>query len=134
MLKRLKILALGLSILPFLGSGAIAASNDPLNTACQTNAQTRASAVCKQSGGQGTTNPIAGPGGIISKAADLIALIASVAAVIMIIAGGFGYVTSGGNTEATAKARQRITSAVIGLVIVSLAWAIVNFVINHVIG
>ena len=87
---------------------------------------------CTQASAQGTTDPIAGPNGIINKAATIIALVAGVGAVIMVILGGLNYVTSGGNTESTTKARQRILSALIGLVIIALAWAIVRFVTDNV--
>lgn len=122
-------------LLPFLSLAPVLADpSNPLNAACQTNIQTRASAVCQQSQNQGTKNPIAGKDGIISKGANVIAVVAGIGAVIMIILGGFAYVTSGGNTEATKKAQARITSALIGLVVVALSWAVVRFVTDKVIG
>ncbi|MBU0597709.1 pilin, partial [Patescibacteria group bacterium] len=53
-------------------------------------------------------------------------------AVIMIIYGGFVWMTAGGNQEKVAKAKKIITRAVIGLVIVLLAWAIVLWVFNFI--
>lgn len=134
MRTKLKILIAVMAVLPIFGTATVFAdSSNPLNAACQTNSLTRASAVCQQSQSQGTTNPIAGPNGVISKAANIIASIAGIAAVIMIIVSGFSYVTSAGNTESATKARQRILGAVIGLVIVALAWTIVRYVTDHII-
>ena len=49
-------------------------------------------------------------------------------AVVMIIWGGFTWLTAGGNEEKVEKAKQIITAAVIGLIVILLAWAIVIFV------
>ncbi|MBX4197631.1 pilin [Candidatus Saccharibacteria bacterium] len=53
-----------------------------------------------------------------------------VIAVIMIIVGGFRYITSGGNPESTKSARNTILYAIIGLVVVALAQIIVRFVLS----
>lgn len=53
-----------------------------------------------------------------------------IVAVIMILYGGFIWLTAGGNDEKVENAKKILGSAVIGLVIVILAWAIVNFVVN----
>ena len=49
-------------------------------------------------------------------------------AVVFIIWGGFMWLTAGGNEERVEKAKQTITAAVIGLIVILLAWAIVIFV------
>ena len=51
-------------------------------------------------------------------------------AVIMILYGGFMWMTAGGNEEKVASAKKVISAAVIGLIIILLAWAIVIFVAN----
>lgn len=50
-------------------------------------------------------------------------------AVIMILIGGFQWMTAGGNEEKVASAKKIISAAVIGLIVVLLAWAIVIFVV-----
>lgn len=52
-------------------------------------------------------------------------------AVIMILIGGFQWMTAGGNEEKVASAKKIISAAVIGLIIVLLAWAIVIFVVSQ---
>ena len=49
-------------------------------------------------------------------------------AVIMIIYGGFMWLTAAGNEERISKAKQIISAAIIGLVIILLAAAIVYFI------
>lgn len=51
--------------------------------------------------------------------------------VIIIIYGGFLWMTSGGNEEQIKKARGLITSAVVGIGIVILSYAIAHFVIER---
>lgn len=53
-------------------------------------------------------------------------------AMIMIVIGGFKYITSLGNAQNVAKAKDTILYAVIGLLAVILAYAIVAFVIRGV--
>jgi len=51
-------------------------------------------------------------------------------AVIMILVGGFQWMTAAGNEEKVEKAKKVISAAIVGLIIILLAWAIVNFVIG----
>lgn len=55
-----------------------------------------------------------------------------VVSVIMIIIGGFRYVTSSGDKAALVSAKNTIFYAVIGLVVAVLAFAIVQFVLSKV--
>ncbi len=49
-------------------------------------------------------------------------------AVTLIIYGGFVWLTAAGNEENVEKAKKIISAAVIGLIVILLAWAIVIFV------
>lgn len=66
----------------------------------------------------------------IQNIINLLSVAVGIAAVIMLIVGGFRYVTSAGNAETTKAAKNTILYALIGLVIVALAQFIVNFVLN----
>jgi len=70
---------------------------------------------------------------IMKTTANVIALVTGAIAVIMVIVAGISMITSNGNTETIANARKRITYALVGLVIVSLSWLIVSFVIDRLI-
>lgn len=67
----------------------------------------------------------------IGNVTRFIAGIIGAVAVIMIIYGGFRYITSGGDSNAVASARKTITWAAIGLVVTVLAAVIVQFVVNN---
>lgn len=51
-------------------------------------------------------------------------------AVVLVIYGGFVWLTAAGNEERVEKAKKIISAAVIGLIVILLAWAIVIFVAN----
>jgi hypothetical protein len=51
-------------------------------------------------------------------------------AVIIILYGGFLWMTAAGNEEKVGKAKQTITAGLIGLIIILSAWAIAAFVIT----
>ena len=53
-------------------------------------------------------------------------------AVVVIIMGGITYMTSSGDAGKVKKAKDTILYGVIGLVVVALAFAIVNFVIKGI--
>ena len=51
-------------------------------------------------------------------------------AVLMLIVGGFIYMTAGGNGEAADKGRKTVVNALIGIIIVVLSWVVVAAVAN----
>ncbi len=61
---------------------------------------------------------------VISWVLGILALVA----VVMIIYGGFTWMTAAGSEEKIESAKKIIGSAVVGLIVVLLAWAIVIFV------
>ncbi|OGL36442.1 hypothetical protein A3F38_02130 [Candidatus Saccharibacteria bacterium RIFCSPHIGHO2_12_FULL_48_21] len=102
------------------------------------------SPVCKDQEKAGSTNadnPIAGPEGIIQDAADIVAMVTGIIAVVMIVASGLMFITAGGTgfksqsgtpTKA-AKARSMLMYSVVGLVVVAAAWTIITFVNNNLV-
>jgi|SRR5581483_2873433 len=69
----------------------------------------------------------------INDAANIIAVVAGIAAVIMIIAGALTMVGSAGNAEGIAAARRRVIFSLVGLVVIALAWTITRFITDNVI-
>ena len=53
--------------------------------------------------------------------------------IIIILAGGFKWLTSGGNEEKIGEAKKIITAGIIGLVIIFTSYAIATFVITQLI-
>jgi magnesium-transporting ATPase (P-type) len=68
----------------------------------------------------------------VTKIINILSSLVAVVAVIMIIVGGFRYVTSGGDSARVTSARSTIFNAIIGLAIAILAQVIVRFVIYEV--
>ena len=68
---------------------------------------------------------------IISKIIILILGFLGLIMVILIIIAGFQWMTAGGNSETIKKAKERITSAIIGLIIIFLSLSISYFVIEN---
>ncbi len=67
---------------------------------------------------------------VLSTIINIFSLVVGIVAVIMVIIGGFNYITSGGNEGKVSTAKNTILYAVIGLIIVAFAQALVRFVIN----
>lgn len=70
----------------------------------------------------------AGLGLFFTKLINLIYVVGALAFLFMLIIGAFQWITSGGDKEAVSKARGRITSALIGLVLLALAFVIADFI------
>lgn len=77
--------------------------------------------------GLGKENLITTASKIINVALSLLGLVA----VVIVLAGGFKWMTAGGNEEKTTEARKMIFSGIIGLAIILSAWAITLFVFNQ---
>ncbi len=67
---------------------------------------------------------------IVHTIVNLLSAIVGIVAVIMIIVGGFRYITSGGNDTSVTSAKNTILYAIIGLVVVALAQLIVRFTLS----
>ena len=67
--------------------------------------------------------------GIINAALTLVGVIS----LAVIVYGGFRWMTSAGNEETVSEAKRTLTAGVIGLIIIIISWAVVNFVITRVV-
>lgn len=67
---------------------------------------------------------------LVHTVVNLLSAIVGIVAVIMIIVGGFRYITSGGNDTSVTAAKNTILYAIIGLVVVALAQIIVRFTLS----
>lgn len=65
---------------------------------------------------------------IISSGIGLILIVAALLFFIMLVIGGIKWILSGGDKGQTESARNQVTAALVGLVIVFAAWAIATFV------
>jgi hypothetical protein len=82
-------------------------------------------------------DPAAGPAGtpddvfnFVNRVKNIALGFVGVIIFAMLIYGGVLYITSGGNDEKIQKAKQTLTAAIIGLLIVLLSYVIISFVVN----
>lgn len=70
-------------------------------------------------------------GTLLDRVVGWIGLIAGVLAFVYLIYSGILYVTAGGNPDQAKKAQQGIINAIIGIIIIILAYAIVRAVVSQ---
>lgn len=70
---------------------------------------------------------------LLNNTISIIFVLSGIAAVFMVLISAVQFIFSGGDKEAVAGARKRLTYAIIGLVILALAFWIVN-VVGHIAG
>ncbi len=70
---------------------------------------------------------------LIKNIINTLSLLVGAICVIVIIIGGFKFVTSGGDSNATTSARSTVLYALVGLVIVAFAQVIVQFVLQRIV-
>jgi len=69
-----------------------------------------------------------GIGRVLTNLLSLIYIVAGIVFLFMIVIGAFQMITSGGDKEAVANSQKRITYAIIGIVLLALAFVIVRLV------
>lgn len=77
----------------------------------------------------GYTGATSGDSNVLTNVLNTVYLWSGIVAVIVIIIAGYLYVTSNGDPNSAARAKNAILGAVIGLVIIILAFAITNTVL-----
>jgi hypothetical protein len=109
----------GLSSTPDIQNSLCAGANLDVTSNCQSGIT-----------GQDATDTI---NDIIADVINIFSLIVGIVSVIMIIVGGFRYITSGGDSNNVSSAKNTILYAIIGLIIVALAQSIVRFILGRVV-
>jgi len=69
---------------------------------------------------------------VILNIINYVLAIVGVIALAYLIYGGFRYITSGGNEDSVTAAKDIIINAVIGIVVIGVSAALVNFVVRAV--
>jgi len=67
-------------------------------------------------------------GGIVSGLIRFVLVVAALVFFFILVIGGIRWIASGGDKAQTEAARNQITAALVGLVIVFAAWAIVQLI------
>lgn len=66
-------------------------------------------------------------GGLIVSAVQFILILAFLLAFAFLVFGGIKWIISGGDKAGTEAAKGTLTAALIGLIVVLVAWALINF-------
>ncbi|HVW23010.1 MAG TPA: pilin [Candidatus Saccharimonadales bacterium] len=134
MIRKLKtyiivaVASLGLFAPALIPASASAASGGIVSGLCQgvNNATGEGNGTGCGNAGKGGTTDLSN---VASKVVNIFSVVVGIVAVIMIIYGGFKYITSGGGDGVTG-AKNTLIYAIVGLVVVALAQIIVHYVIN----
>jgi hypothetical protein len=100
-----------------------AAGYNPFDKVCTADnaTTTGSSAVCTAS--KDTTNPVAGPNGIIVKVTNIVAVVAGAASVVVLLVASIRYITSNGDSAGINSAKQTI---------IFLAHSLIVFVVSKI--
>lgn len=71
------------------------------------------------------------PTAIVGRIIGIVLSLVGITLVVLMIAGGIMWMTSGGSAEQVTKAKKLMTSALIGLIIVIFSYAISEFVVER---
>lgn len=144
MIRLIKPTLFILMLLPLFVAGAFQLATVPVLAQAQPNppsdfcSSASASAFCSQNtqmtGGNDPVNnsssPILGPSSILYRLVRIVTTLTGAISGIMIMVGGFRYVVSGGDSNATKAAKDTILYAVIGLTVSVFAQLIITFVLS----
>ncbi len=111
------VMALSLLVLPTV---AMAATAQPTDT------QLGITEIDNSNLALSKENPIKTATNLINSAMTFLGLIA----VVIILVGGFKWMTAMGNEENIKKAKELMTAGIIGLVIILAAWGIARYVVT----
>ena len=122
-MKHLRLLIAGLSLLVGFAAltPAVAIAATPKSTVCTT--------LGSNAGCTANANGSVSIDSIVKAVITILSAVVGIVSVIMIMVGGFRYVTSGGEASAVKSAKSTITYAIVGLVIVAFAQIIVKYVL-----
>jgi len=79
-------------------------------------------------------DPVAGVAKVLSFVIQLVLLVGGLATLIFLLLAAFEWITSSGDKEKLSKAQQKITSAVVGLLLIVLAFTVFSFFMGTVLG
>ena len=137
MIKRIKAVLMNLAVAGLMFAPVLAPSVAHAQISSDPDVQENlcSGAHSLQFGGEGdcaaTTGAEESVNEIVGTVINVFSIVVGIVAVIMIIWGGFKYITSGGDSGNISAAKNTILFAIVGLIIVALAQIIVRFVLSR---
>jgi hypothetical protein len=126
-MKKLRLLLAALGLMVLLAPAVPVAAGDVFQEVCDDPAA-QSSPACQTTG----EDPLTGSDGAILRVARAVAVVAGVAAVIIMMIGGYMYATSAGDSSKISNAKNTILYAAVGLVVIALAQALITFIIGSI--
>ena len=71
------------------------------------------------------------PRTMIADIINIVLTLLGIVAVIIVLLGGFKWMTAGGNEDKVSEAKKLLGAGVVGLVIILAAWGIANFILTQ---
>ncbi len=71
------------------------------------------------------------PRTMVAQIINVVLTLLGIIAVVIVLLGGFKWMTAGGNEDKVSEAKKLLGAGVIGLVIILAAWGITSFVLNE---
>lgn len=69
--------------------------------------------------------------GVLTSMLSIFLLVAGIVAFLIFLYAGFQYLTAGGDSGATGKAKTAMVNAIIGIIIIALSYVVVRFVVDQ---
>ena len=110
-IKKVALVGLELGTMAFWGASSVLAQQGPINIP-----------------GEVTTLPSFSVAAFVTNIIRLIIIIAFVVAFVFLLIGGIRWIIAGGETKAVEGARNMVTGALVGLIIVLAAFAIIRLI------
>lgn len=126
----LAMTAPGLVAVPIMTGVASANITESLCSGVDQAANSGTASNCGDGTSANASDPSAGLGPLAKKVVNFFTIVVGAIAIIMVIYGGFRYITSGGDSGKVGSAKNTLIYAIVGLIIVALAQILVHFVIN----
>lgn len=82
----------------------------------------------------GLNNPGSVAGTVLGKLVTILLIIGGLLLLLFLLWGGLDWLLSAGDKEKIAKAQQKLTNAVIGMIILAISWTLWGFITGDVLG
>ncbi len=118
--KILSLMIISLFFVPLLVTNTASANDDVFGLGYVTG----------EEGGNGIVLGNKDPRTMITQIINVLLTLLGIVAVVIVLLGGFKWMTAGGNEDKVGEAKKILGAGVIGLVIILAAWGIAAFVLN----
>ena len=125
---KLTVLAITLPILVVFFMPVKANAVSVIQDVCDSQTNGEKASVCNA----GDEDPLTGTGGLLLRTGSLLSVITGIAAIIIMVYGGYKFVISSGDSQKIGLAKSIIAYAFVGLIISVLSRGIIIFVINRI--